>query len=586
MGKESKEAFTRRNKIQGGINMPDYIKVFLSGFLMLYACIYVPSVAYAEETLSLGVFPRRNAEDTIRMYTPLAEYLTEKIGIKVNINTARDFETFWEHISKKRFHIVHYNPHDYIKSAKEYGYRVIVKNEENGSDTLAGAIFVNKSSGISDIQGLKGKRIVFGGGPSAMFSYLLPSYLLQKGGLNEGDYIKEYAISPPNAVFAAYYGHADAAGAGESILGFDVLKKKIDTTKVKAIAVSQKLTHLPWAVREDVDTKLSKKIQKLLSELSQTEKGKKILKSAALTGLNISSDAEYDEHRKIIWHVRGDNYCVRDCGYIGKSQVSAGNKQELVMGIFPRRSRELTISLFQPMANYLSAQLGRSVRLDIRNDFKEFWGGVTKQQYDIVHYNQYQYVKSHKLYNYDIVLKNEEQGLTTLTPSIWVRKDSGINSPADLRGKKIMFGGGKTAMLTYIGPTYLLRQAGVKKGEYEELFANNPVNGCRAMFFKQADACGSGTIMMSLPVVKKTINTDKVKLVSTGEPISHLSWAVKRSMSKDLRQNIQNTLSSLNKTESGRKILKKARLTGLHIAKDKDYDVHRKIIGHVLSEKY
>jgi len=565
--------------------MRGYIKVLLS-VVAIYACILVPAASHAGEELSLGIFPRRNAEDTIRMYTPMAEYLSEKLGVKVRIKTARDFETFWKYVSDKRFHVVHYNPYDYIKSAKEYGYQVILKNEENGSDTLAGAIFVNKSSGITDLKDLKGKRIIFGGGPSAMFSYLLPSYLLQQSGMNEGDYSREYAISPPNAIFATYYGHADAAGAGEIVIGFDVVKKKIDTTKLQAIAVSEKLTHLPWAVREDFDRNLAAKIQKLLSELSRSERGRQILKSAALTGLNISSDEEYDQHRRIIWHVRGDNYCVRNCDYIEKSQASGGNKRALVMGIFPRRSRELSLEMFSPLAAYLSDKLGRAVRLDIRNNFDDFWDGVIKQQYDIVHFNQYHYVKSHKLYNYDIILRNEEQGLATLTPAIWVRRDSGINSPADLRGKKIMFGGGKTAMLAYIGPTYLLRQAGLKKGDYEELFANNPLNGCRAMFFKQADACGSGTIMMSLPSVQKTINTEKVKVIAQGEPINHLSWAVRNSMDRKLKESIQNMLSTLKQTEDGKKILGKARLTGLHIAQDKDYDPHRKLIGHVLEEKY
>jgi len=304
--------------MRAGINMTGYIKLFLSTLAILCA---IPPVTSAEETISLGIFPRRNAEDTIRMYTPLAEYLSEKIGIKFHIKTSRNFETFWKHVSDKRFHVVHYNPYDYVKSAKEHGYRVILKNEENGKDTLAGAIFVKKNSGITDIKSLKGKRIIFGGGPTAMFSYLVPAYLLQQNGINEGDYTKSYAINPPKAIFTTYYGHADAAGAGEIVIHFENIKKKIDTTKLQPIAVSKKLTHLPWAVRDDVDRQLAKKIQTLLSELSQTERGKQILKSAGLTGLNISNDREYDEHRKIIWHVRGENHCVRNCGYTGKSSA-------------------------------------------------------------------------------------------------------------------------------------------------------------------------------------------------------------------------------------------------------------------------
>jgi phosphonate transport system substrate-binding protein len=149
-----------------------------------------------------------------------------------------------------------------------------------------------------------------------------------------------------------------------------------------------------------------------------------------------------------------------------------------------------------------------------------------------------------------------------------------------------MFGGGKTAMLAYIGPTYLLRKAGLNKGDYEELFANNPLNGCRAMFFQQADACGAGTIMMSLPSVKKSIDTDNVRLIAEGEPINHLAWAVRGGIGESLKERIQSTLSSLDETEAGKKVLSKARLTGLLVASDGDYDAHRELIADVLKEAY
>lgn len=294
------------------------IKTFSFAAFFTGISIFVPSLVYAEKTISVGIFPRRDVENTIHMHTPMAEYLSEKIGFKVQLKTSRNFEIFWGHVTNKRFDVVHYNPYHYVKSAKEYGYRVILKNEENGLDKQAGAIFVNKDSGISNIAELKGKRIVFGGGPTAMFSYLMPTYMLQKIGMNEGDYIKGYAISPPKALVTAYYGHADAAGAGITVPSFETIKRKIDIDKLHAIAVSEYMTHLPWAVRDDLDEKLVKKIQIALSELALTERGKHILRTAGLTGLNVSNDKEYDEHRKIIWLVRQENYCVRNCSYISE----------------------------------------------------------------------------------------------------------------------------------------------------------------------------------------------------------------------------------------------------------------------------
>lgn len=302
------------------------IRIFL--LLALMVCVSMSAgPAAAEDVLSLGIFPRRSAEQTIRMHTPLAEYLSEKLGQRVVIRTARDFDTFWKHVADRRFHIVHYNPYDYVRSAREHGYRAILKNEEDGQTTLAGAIFVRKDSGIKDLRGLKGKRITFGGGSSAMFSYLLPSYLLRRNGLGERDYVREFAPSPPHALFAVYYGHADAAGAGEIVPEFEHVRKKIDVTRLRTLAVSAKLTQLPWAVRSDVDPTLEKRIQAALSGLQASERGRQVLRAAGLTGLHASSDEEYDEHRKIIWHVRGEDYCLRQCDYVGRSGAAKDLRQ-------------------------------------------------------------------------------------------------------------------------------------------------------------------------------------------------------------------------------------------------------------------
>jgi phosphonate transport system substrate-binding protein len=61
----------------------------------------------------------------------------------------------------------------------------------------------------------------------------------------------------------------------------------------------------------------------------------------------------------------------------------------LVMGVFPRRNAAETTKIFTPMAEHLSAQLGRQVRLVTSRDFESFWHGVTARRYDIVHYKQY-----------------------------------------------------------------------------------------------------------------------------------------------------------------------------------------------------
>jgi phosphonate transport system substrate-binding protein len=265
---------------------------------------------------------------------------------------------------------------------------------------------------------------------------------------------------------------------------------------------------------------------------------------------------------------------------------NANKDAPLIIGIFPRRNASTTIKLFTPIADYLSAKLNRTVKLETAKSFSSFWKKVILQRYDIVHFNQYHYIKTHDIDKYRAILQNEEFGEKTIAGSIVVRKDSGINSLQDLKNKKIIFGGGKKAMIAYVIPTALLHRAGLQNGDYIEQFSKNPPNSLLSVYYKQADAAGTGNIVLSLPTLRNSIDTSSMKYLISSESFAHLPWAVKTSMSETLISQIQDVLLKLNDDKEGQEILKKAKLTGLHIANDHDYDPYRKILIEVLGKNY
>src|SRR5688572_7435829 len=252
----------------------------------------------------------------------------------------------------------------------------------------------------------------------------------------------------------------------------------------------------------------------------------------------------------------------------------------LVMGVFPRRNAAETTKLFTPMADHIGAQLGRNVKLVTAKDFESFWRGVTEQRYDIVHYNQYHYIRSAQ--NYQVVAHIEEAGKSTIAGVVYVRKDSGITNLVQLRNRTVLFGGGEDAMISYITNRYLMQQAGLKKDDFKSLFAINPPNSVLAMHRRQADAAGAGDGVLDLPLVKKSINTDELIVLATSEPLLQLPISVKRSLPVKLSLSIQSVLVNLKNSEAGKQVLKSAIMTGMGKAEDKDYDPHRKIVRAVL----
>ncbi len=256
---------------------------------------------------------------------------------------------------------------------------------------------------------------------------------------------------------------------------------------------------------------------------------------------------------------------------------------ELLMGVFPRRPVAVTHKLFRPLAEKLSKELGEPVKLVVAKNFKSFWKGVEGKQYDIVHYNQYHYLLSHKKLGYKVIAVNEEFGSSKIAGALSVRKDSGINSVADLKGKTVLFGGGKKAMGSYIAPTAVLKGAGLEAGkDYTVKFAKNPPSAVIAVFNKAADAAGSGNVILKTKVVQKKVDVSQMKILAESEPFVHLPWAVKGDMAADKATRIQQVMTSLKGSDDA--VLKAARVTNFVAASDADFAKVREIVKFVTGE--
>jgi len=260
---------------------------------------------------------------------------------------------------------------------------------------------------------------------------------------------------------------------------------------------------------------------------------------------------------------------------------------ELVMGVFPRRPVAVSHKMFSPLAEHLSQTLGEPVKLVVTKNFKEFWKGVKSKKFDLVHYNQYHYVKSHKELGYNVIAVNEEFGNKEISGSLVIRTDSGISSVKDLKGKNIIFGGGKKAMGSYIGPTAVLKKAGLKPGvDYTEKFAKNPPSSIIATFNHAADAGGAGSVILQIPSIAKKTDISKLKILAKSDSYIHLPWAVKSDLPKAKVKKIQSAMVALKDSAEGKKLLKKAKVTGFHAADDSEFGKVREIVKFSIGESY
>lgn len=276
------------------------------GMALVLVLLQMQGPAVAAEPYVLGVFPRTSAKETHKKFGAMVRYLSAAMGREVRLETSKDFDSFWRAVAAKRYDMVHFNQMHYLKSKKQFGYDVVLQNEEYGKTTIAAAIVVSKKSGIRDLQDLKGKRVVFGGGPTAMVSYVAARYLLMESGLPEGSFHEHFALNPPNAMIAVFYDQAAAAGIGDVAPNFSMLGANIDVDQMNIIAKGEELPQLPWAVKEGLSQDERLLFVDSLLDLNSSVEGKEILSQAGLTGIRAATDADYNGCRKIILRVTGE----------------------------------------------------------------------------------------------------------------------------------------------------------------------------------------------------------------------------------------------------------------------------------------
>ncbi|WP_078117996.1 PhnD/SsuA/transferrin family substrate-binding protein [Thiosocius teredinicola] len=259
---------------------------------------------------------------------------------------------------------------------------------------------------------------------------------------------------------------------------------------------------------------------------------------------------------------------------------------EIKLGVFPRRSAEVTQRFFQPLADYLTERLGVPVTLHTPADYPAFWAAIERGDYDLIHYNQYHYIRAHRQYGHLVIARNEEFGRDTLRTTIWVRRDAPFKTLAALKGQKILFGGGKSALVSYIVAVDMLREAGLQPGDYLEQFAQNPPKATIGLYYGQADAAAAGDVVTLLPSVQRQIRTEQLRVLAYGKPLPHLPWAVTPDIEPELRKKLIQALRDLNLSHEGRAVLQSMRMTGIRDAKDSDYDLIRSVVRRITGESY
>jgi phosphonate transport system substrate-binding protein len=307
------------------------------------ACAAVPSVGGAKagwpSELTLGLFGGDDAEAAIVGTKPVAEFISQKVGIPVKFFTGTSYSAVIEAMRAKRIDAMTVGPFSYLLAVQEAGAEALAigvstrKEPATFDPSIRAAYFsvisVKKGNGIYKLDDLKDRSFNYVD-PASTSGHLVPKTLLIKRGIDPDKEMRTvFAGSHPSSIVALWNGKSEAAASTETTLynladnkqiefcGFadgevgkdrtteeiQALFESCPNGKIAMLAFSDPIPNTPFAIRSDLPQSLKNAVRDALLAMKDdpefVKKSKRwYLDPHAEKGLP-SLDAYYDPLREI-----------------------------------------------------------------------------------------------------------------------------------------------------------------------------------------------------------------------------------------------------------------------------------------------
>lgn len=195
----------RRNVVAGAIALAFGVAAGAAG-AQDYKARY-PELVFAK-------VPDENASGTLDRWTPLTNFLSKELGVKVSLRIANDYAAVVEGQRAGNIHIAMYGPASYAR-AYLTGAQVepfAIEVSADGTKGYYSVLYVKAEAPYKSIEDLRGKNLCLVD-PNSTSGNNVPRYALHKMGIAPEAFFDKvvYAGSHENAVIGVQQGTCDAA---------------------------------------------------------------------------------------------------------------------------------------------------------------------------------------------------------------------------------------------------------------------------------------------------------------------------------------------------------------------------------------
>ncbi|MFM8637380.1 MAG: putative selenate ABC transporter substrate-binding protein [Betaproteobacteria bacterium] len=240
--------------------------------LMAGAVLVWGIVSHAQTVFRVTTIPEEAATEQVRKFTPIATYLEQRLGMKVEFTPVNDYPAAVEALVNKKVDLVWFGGFTHVQANLRSGGK-IVPLAQREEDTRFQSVFIAKTnSGIKALADMKGKQVSFGS-QSSTSGHLMPrSFLLQAGLTPEKDFRRvAYSGAHDATIASVVSGKVDAAALDITVWRKFVSENKVDTKDVDVFYTTPAYFNSNWSVHADMPAALQERVRKALLDLNPAD---------------------------------------------------------------------------------------------------------------------------------------------------------------------------------------------------------------------------------------------------------------------------------------------------------------------------
>lgn len=251
------------------------------------------------------------------------------------------------------------------------------------------------------------------------------------------------------------------------------------------------------------------------------------------------------------------------------SQPARSTIKEYIVGVHPLHNPKRLFEVYGPIVDTLNATIPDAhFRLEASRNYEEFDKKLYGRHFDFAMPNPYQTVRSIKS-GYRVFGKmGDDEDFRGI---ILVRKDSGIRSVADLKGKKVSYPA-LTALAATMMPQYYLHTHGIDVNrDIENLYVGSQESSIVNVFLGEVAAGATWPVPWKAFVKEHPDQAAQMEVKWQTEALLNNGWVARDDMPPEVVDKVAKTLFELNASERGRKILDRLPISKFERATNETY---------------